>query len=171
LAEAIHNVLVPGKPPESASGAAPGAADQPGRRTVVVCGPAGHQLEPVKPAVTKSRTRRTHRPTPARATDPTSNPPQACRPVLQTPAPADSKTGWHLPRHSPWLDEDALSAKKRRNGTPRPETTNLPDLAPIFRKDEKTPDTSAAGSEQPAGKTRYQHRKTNLGRDDAVLQV
>jgi hypothetical protein len=53
VGQGIHNLLVAGKSSGVFQRAASGPVDQPGRRTVFVRGPAGNQLEPVKPAVTK----------------------------------------------------------------------------------------------------------------------
>ena len=53
VGQGVHDLLVAGESAGVFQRPAAGAIDQPGRRTVVVPGPAGNQLEPVKPAVTK----------------------------------------------------------------------------------------------------------------------
>lgn len=53
VGQRVHDLFVPGKASGVFQRAAPGAVNQPGRRTVVVRGPAGNQLEPVKPAIAK----------------------------------------------------------------------------------------------------------------------
>lgn len=49
----IHDLLVTRETSRVFQRAAAGSIDQPGRRRIVVCGPAGNQPEPVKPAVTE----------------------------------------------------------------------------------------------------------------------
>jgi len=49
----VHFFLVAGQSSGIFERAAPGAVDQAGLRTVCFCGPAGNELEPVKPAVSE----------------------------------------------------------------------------------------------------------------------